>query len=233
MNGQQNPSPDLSELPAVSYLYVLGSGGHTTEMMALIKLSFKANKNQHRRYITTSGDQHSLNQQIALEQAIQSKYPGDSAGTHDTVIVTRARSVYQSYVSSIFTSLQSAHDILSALTKVPQQRATDPKAKYFSNPHVIVTNGPGTGFVVGVVAHMLKIFFIVPDGQLRIVFVETWARTHKLGLTGKLFHMSNIANLFVVQSSTLSQATGKPTIGNVNLRYAQVGRRAVKAEQMP
>lgn len=193
-------------------------------MMALIKLSFKAKKNQHRRYIITSGDQHSLNQQIALEQAIQEKYPNGSAGTQDTVVVTRARSVHQSFLSSIFTSLQSANDILIALTEVPQQYATDPKAEHFRCPHVIVTNGPGTGFVVGVVAYLLKLFFLAPNDRLKIVFVETWARTHKLGLTGKLFDMSRIADLFMVQSTTLSEAVGKPNIGNVNLRYAQVGR---------
>lgn len=230
-SGKKDSPPDLSQLPAVSYLYVLGSGGHTTEMMALIKLAFKANGNQHRRYITTSGDQHSLNQQIALEQAIQTKYPGYSAGTHDTVIVTRARSVYQSYLSSIFTSLQSANDILVALTRIPHQRAADTNSEQFRFPHVIVTNGPGTGFVVGIVAYLLKLFFVVPNDRLKIVFVETWARTHQLGLTGKLFHMSRIADLFVVQSSTLSEVVGKPNIGNVNLRYAQVGRAAVGASK--
>lgn len=230
-SGKKDSSPDLSQLPAVSYLYVLGSGGHTTEMIALMKLTFKANHNQHRRYITTSGDQHSLNQQIALEQAIQEKFPSGGAGTHDTIVVTRARSVYQSYFSSIFTSLQSAHDILLALTEIPHPRAADPNAEHFRSPHVIVTNGPGTGFVVGIVAYLLKLFFVVPNGRLRIVFVETWARTHKLGLTGKLFHISRIADLFVVQSSTLSEAVGKPTIGNVNLRYAQIGREKARASR--
>lgn len=229
MSGKKDSSPDLSQRPAVSYLYVLGSGGHTTEMMALIKLSFKANKNQHRRYITTSGDQHSLNQQITLEQAIQTKYPSGSAGTHDTVVVTRARSVYQSYLSSILTSLQSAHDILIALTEIPQQRVADTNAEHFRCPHVIVTNGPGTGFIVGIVAYLLKLFFLVPNDRLKIVFVETWARTHKLGLTGRLFDLSRIADLFVVQSSTLSEAVGKPSISNVNLLYAKVGRTTVGA----
>lgn len=230
-SGKKNPSPDLSKLSAVSYLYVLGSGGHTTEMMALIKLSFKPYQNQHRRYITTGGDQHSLNQQIALEHAIQSKYPSGSAGTHDVAVVTRARSVYQSYFSSLFTSLQSANDILIALTDIPQQRITDPNAEHFRSPHVIVTNGPGTGFVVGAVAFLLKVFFIVPDDRLKIVFVETWARTHKLGLTGRLFYLSRIADLFLVQSSTLSEAVGRPNIGNVNLRFAQAGRATTAASQ--
>lgn len=216
--------PKLSHLPAVSYLYVFGSGGHTTEMAALIKLSFKSNKNQHRRYIITDGDQHSQNQEKALESLIERSCGGEAAGTYDTIIVPRARKVYQSYVSSIYTSLRCALDILVALTTIPTQRAGTPNAKEFQYPHVIVTNGPGTGFVVGLMAHVLKVLYLAPQDRLRVVFVETWARTHNLGLTGKLFYLTGIPDVFVVQSEKLSKIVGKPNIGNVNLRWAQSRR---------
>ncbi|KAG8164084.1 hypothetical protein KVR01_006002 [Diaporthe batatas] len=217
-------SPDLSHLPAVSYLYVFGSGGHTTEMAALIKLSFKSNKNQHRRYIITEGDQHSQNQEKALESLIDQSCGGEAAGTYDTIIVPRARKVYQSYASSIYTSLRSALDILVALTTIPTQRARTPNAKEFQYPHVIITNGPGTGFIVGLMAHTLKVLCLAPQDRLRVVFFETWARTHNLGLTGKLFYWTDIPDVFVVQSEKLSQVVGKPNIGNVNLRWAQSRR---------
>lgn len=224
MSGKKDSAPDLANRSAVSYLYVLGSGGHTTEMMALIKLSFKANTNQHRRYITTSGDQHSLNQKSTLENIIQTKYPNGTAGTHDTVTVTRARSVYQSYFTSVATSLRCALDILVALTEIPSQRIGQHNSEDFRYPHVIVTNGPGTGFIVGIMAHILKLLCLAPKDRLKIVFVETWARTHKLGLTGRLFYHTDIADLFLVQSQTLSKVVHKPAIGNVNKRYAEVGR---------
>lgn len=218
------PGLDLSHLPAISYLYVFGSGGHTTEMTALIKLSFKANKNQHRRYIITDEDQHSQNREKALEGLIHQSCPGEAAGTHDTIIVPRARKVYQSYASSIYTSLRCALDILVALTTIPAQRARTPNAQEFQYPHVIVTNGPGTGFIVGLMAHMLKVLYLAPQDRLRVVFVETWARTHNLGLTGKLFYWTDIADVFVVQSEKLSKIVGKSYIGNVNLRWAQSRR---------
>lgn len=216
--------PDLSHLPAVSYLYVFGSGGHTTEMAALIKLSFRANKNQHRRYIITEGDQHSQNQEKALESLIDRSCGGEAAGTYDTIIVPRARKVYQSYASSIYTSLRSALDILVALTTIPTQRAGTPNAKGFQYPHVIVTNGPGTGFIVGLMAHVLKVLCLAPQDRLRIAFVETWARTHNLGLTGKLFYWTDIPDVFVVQSEKLSKIVSKPNIGNVNQKWAQSRR---------
>lgn len=215
---------DLSHLPAISYLYVFGSGGHTTEMTALIKLSFKANKNQHRRYIITEEDQHSQNKERALENLIHESCTDEAAGTYDTIIVPRARKVYQSYASSVYTSLRCALDILVALTTIPAQRAGTPNAKEFQYPHVIVTNGPGTGFIVGLMAHILRVLYLVPQDRLRVVFVETWARTHNLGLTGKLFYWTDIADVFVVQSEKLSKIVGKPDIGNVNLRWAQSRR---------
>ncbi|KAI3394558.1 hypothetical protein diail_2549 [Diaporthe ilicicola] len=218
------PGSDLSHLPGISYLYVFGSGGHTTEMTALIKLSFKARKTQHRRYIITEDDQHSQNQEKALERLIHQSYHDEAAGTYDTVIVPRARKVYQSYVSSIYTSLRCALDILVALTTIPAQRGGKPNGKEFRYPHVIVTNGPGTGFIVGLMAHILKVLYLVPQDRLRVVFVETWARTHNLGLTGKLFYWTNIPDVFSVQSEKLSKAVGKPNIGNVNLMWAQSRR---------
>jgi len=221
---RKKSGPDLSHLPAVSYLYVFGSGGHTTEMGALIKLSLKSNKNQHRRYIITDGDQHSQNQERALESLVQRSCTGEAAGTYDTIIVPRARKVYQSYASSIYTSLRCALDILVALTTIPAQRAGTPNAKGFQYPHVIVTNGPGTGFIVGLMAHILKVLYLAPQDRLRVVFVETWARTHNLGLTGKLFYWTDIPDVFVVQSEKLSKIVGKPNIGNVNLRWAQSRR---------
>lgn len=216
--------PDLSHLPAVSYLYVFGSGGHTTEMAALIKLSFKSNKNQHRRYIITDGDQHSQNQERSLESLIQRSCTDGAAGTYDTIIVPRARKVYQSYASSVYTSLRCALDILVALTTIPAQRGGTTNAKEFQYPHVIVTNGPGTGFIVGLMAHVLKVLYLAPQDRLRVVFVETWARTQNLGLTGKLFYWTDIPDVFVVQSETLSKIVGKPNIGNVNVGWAQSRR---------
>lgn len=231
----RGPGPDLSYLPAVHYLYVLGSGGHTTEMVALIRLSFRPNRNQHRRYIITHGDQHSQDREKDLESLIHKSCPDGSGGTYDTFMVTRARKVYQSYITSVYSSLRCALDILAALTGIPAQRAGEVHAAGFRFPHVIVTNGPGTGFIVGLMAHVLKILYLVPEDRLKIIFVETWARTHNLGLTGKLFYWTGITDLFVVQSGSLSKIVGRPNIGNVNTLWTEAckrnGKRKVNEEK--
>lgn len=211
---------NLSSLTAASYLFVLGSGGHTTEMISLVKLSQKPYFHTHRRYLMTVGDDHSPSQVKVLEEDIANRYPNGSAGTSDLVTVTRARSVHQSYATSVFTSLKCFFEIVDALTSIPSARRGLPNSKAFRSPHVIVTNGPGTGFIVGLVAFVLKVFRVVPHDRLKVVFVETWARTHSLGLTGKLFHLTQIADVFVVQSDGLAKAFKKPNIGNVNKKWA-------------
>lgn len=223
-SGKKDSAPDLSKYPGVFYLYVLGSGGHTTEMVALIKQSFRPNKNAHRRYIITDGDLHSMNQNQSLERLIRLNCLDGTAGTHDTFLVTRARSVHQSFFTSIFTSMECALEILAALMVTPKKRLGQVNATDFKYPHVIVTNGPGTGFIVAAVALFLKVVWLAPQNRLKVVFIETWARTHKLGLTGKLFYWSQIADLFVVQNDTLAKGVGKPSIGNVNMRVARLSR---------
>lgn len=229
-SGKNDAVADLSHLSAVTYLYVLGSGGHTTEMMALIKQSFKPSKNQHRRYITTNGDTHSLNQIEALENLIRIKCPQDK-GTFDILIATRARAVHQSFLTSIFTSIRCANEIFAALTMIPPKRVDQPNAQDFKYPNVIVTNGPGTGFIVALVAFVLKFVFCAPLNRLKVIFIETWARDHKLGLTGKLFYWTKIYDLFVVQSYRLAKIVDKANIGNVNFRYAQLPRPAVDSRK--
>ncbi|KAJ4424241.1 UDP-N-acetylglucosamine transferase subunit [Gnomoniopsis sp. IMI 355080] len=211
---------DLSNVAAASYLFVLGSGGHTTEMISLIKLSQKPYIHTHRRYLMTVGDKHSVSQATMLEEDMANRYPSGAAGTSDLVTVTRARSVHQSYITSVFTSLKCFFEIVDALTTIPEVRCGTPDAQAFRSPHVIVTNGPGTGFIVGLVAFVLKLFHVVPRDRLKVVFVETWARTHSLGLTGKLFNLTQIADVFVVQSEGLAKAFNKPNIGNVNKKWA-------------
>lgn len=189
-------------------------------MISLVKLSHKPYAHTHRRYLTTVGDPYSLKSVKLFEDDIAKVYPDGSAGTSDMIIVTRARSVHQSWASSVLTSLQSFLEIAGALTSIPSPRIGEPNAEAFRCPHVIVTNGPGTGFIVGLVAFLLKVFRVVPRDRVKVVFVETWARTHSLGLTGKLFNLTQIADVFVVQSEALAQAVNKPNIGNVNKMWA-------------
>ncbi|KAK4242204.1 glycosyltransferase [Achaetomium macrosporum] len=199
--------PDTSRLPAVYFFYVLGSGGHTTEMLDIIRQKFRPQTNQHRRYLVTIGDQDSLNRVARLEVLIHNACPNDTHGTLDSFQVPRARRVHQPFWTAPFTCVLTAFYCINALTREPEVRPRTRHGKQFKYPHVIVTNGPATGFVVCAVAHMLKIFYLVPDNRLKMVYVESWARSRTLSLTGRLFWWTNIADMFCVQHDELARRT--------------------------
>ncbi|AEO71217.1 glycosyltransferase family 1 protein, partial [Thermothielavioides terrestris NRRL 8126] len=198
--------PDTSRLPAVYFLYVLGSGGHTTEMLEIIKRHFKPQSNQHRRYLVGIGDQDSLDRVIKLEATIRRAYDRESAGTIDAFHVPRARRVHQPLWTAPLTCLLTAVHAVNALTREPDARPRTRHGAQFKYPHVVVTNGPATGFIVCAVAHLLKLFCLVPPGRLKMVYVESWARTRSLSLTGRLFRWSGIADVFCVQHERLARA---------------------------
>ncbi|KIH90773.1 beta-1,4-N-acetylglucosaminyltransferase [Sporothrix brasiliensis 5110] len=226
----QGPVPDGVQLPGTYFLYVLGSGGHTGELCEMIKQQFRPNPHCHRRYIVTSGDHHSVNAVKRLEGQISRTFPVDEngvapGGSWDIVHVVRARRVHQPLYTAWLSALQSALSIVQALVRPPNQQQTTNNSKSaknaknandaFAYPNLIVTNGPGTGFIVCLVAVVLKMLYIVPTNRCSVLFIETWAHVSTLSLTGKLFHYSRLADLFVVQHELLAANTGHRFIGDV------------------
>ncbi len=201
----KSPAPDTKNLPGVYFVYVLGSGGHTAELIETIRRNFRGQANQHRRYVITSGDQGSMDKVLKLEKDIRDACPRAKAGTYDVFKIVRARRVHQSKLTAPLTCLLAAAHAIVALTREPAQRRAKEFGKEFLYPHVIVTNGPATGFIIGLVAYLLKMFYLVPTNRLKTVYIESWARTQTLSLTGKLFLKTGIANMFCVQHMTLAE----------------------------
>ncbi|KAK0732687.1 oligosaccharide biosynthesis protein Alg14 like-domain-containing protein [Apiosordaria backusii] len=199
------PSRDniLGRVPAAYYLYVLGSGGHTTEMFETIKNSFSPSPHQHRRYVLTTGDTDSLRRLLSLESFVDWAYPSSvpsSHGTRDTFTIPRARKVHQPLWTAPFTCLVTAVMAVKALSTVPGQRAgSREERERYRWPSVVVTNGPGTGFIVAAVAYGMKLLGIVPRDRCKVVYIESWARISSLSLTGRMFYWTGIAEVFGVQ----------------------------------
>ncbi|KAK4166742.1 glycosyltransferase [Cladorrhinum sp. PSN259] len=213
-----SPAPNTTGLPAVYFLYVLGSGGHTAEMVETIKKQFQGQPNQHRRYVITSGDKDSFNHAERLEDLIKQICPAGGGGTYDSFAIPRARRVHQSLVTSPFTCLVTAIQAVIALTLQPTSRPYENYRNQFKWPHVVATNGPATGFIVCLVAHLLKMFYLVPANCLKMVYIESWARTKSLSLTGKLFLWTGIADVFCVQHQELARKIGAEHLGLVRTK---------------
>ncbi|KAI0970866.1 oligosaccharide biosynthesis protein Alg14 like-domain-containing protein [Xylaria arbuscula] len=186
-------------------LIICGSGGHTAEMIQMVERSIRSEKSSHRRWAVGKDDGQSYEKILAFEQRLLdrfSRYNLDS-GTFDVMRFGRARYVHQSWLTTPFTAILSLLDIFSILVTSPRQKIT-PALPY---PGVIVTNGPGTGFLFLLIARAFRLLRLTPAGHMRTIYIESWARVKSLSLTGKLIRSSKLADLFIVQSRYLVDET--------------------------
>lgn len=166
-------------------LIVLGSGGHTAEMMAIMKQLNKKNYSP-RYYILASTDSTSESKVLNVEE------PTTSKNDYELFRIKRSRHVGQSYLTSVFTTIRSIWQCIPPV--------------YHLQPDLVLCNGPGTCVPICLITFMLKIFGAI-DVQCKIVFVESFCRVKTVSLSGKILVW--IADCFVVQWPQLVQFTPK------------------------
>ncbi|CAG7786965.1 unnamed protein product [Allacma fusca] len=139
---------------------VLGSGGHTREMIAIMK-SLSRDAFSPRIYVYTKNDQLS---RVKAEQM-------EGSATPDVVFkeIHRSREVGQSYVTSVFTTIYSMFGSFLVV--------------YSNRPDVIICTGPGVCVPIVYSAVILKVLGVL---DTRIIFVESMCRVKSLSLTGRL-----------------------------------------------
>lgn len=151
-------------------LIVLGSGGHTTEML---KILHEINKDNYtpRIYVAADSDKNSYNKVIEFE---------GTSTDHKFIKIFRSRNVGQSYFTSIFTTIQAT------IASVPMI--------YWEKPDLLMCNGPGTCVPLCLITFLFRLVCI--NTNCRIVFIESFCRIQSLSLTGRI--MIWFADLFVV-----------------------------------
>ena len=227
-------------------LIVLGSGGHTAEMLNMLRcLPLLPLKFTYRTYVMSSSDGFSalkareFEMEIAGHQADPAKIQGAGEvlhairGSYDIVAVRRARRVHQSLFSTLWTASLCVWDCIRVImgrnphrTGVPPHRSSNIQNPGY--PDLILTNGPGTGVCV-VLASLILLFFGFsgpassisgenvkeePDkllrwqqsGQMRTIFIESWARVKSLSLSGKI--LLPFVDRFLVQWPALEGKGG-------------------------
>lgn len=192
---------------------VLGSGGHTAEMMSLVR-DLDPRRYTNRTYIVSSGDSFSAGKALDIERLLQGKHsnevseptkPGVTSkvtGTWDIKIVPRARKIHQPLYTAPFSSLWCLVGCLKALHTTSRTS----KATPYQYPDVIITNGPATAVIVIFAAYLLKFLAIAPASKMKIIYVESWARVMTLSLSGKVLLYLGICDRFLVQWEALAKA---------------------------
>lgn len=198
-------------------MVVLGSGGHTAEMLGMLERAFVVGSTDavgveredgvgggearlewgrfgRRTWVVGEGDALSASRARGFEDGAAGAV-GGAAFTIRTV--PRARRIHQTLLTTPLSCLQTLISALKILTTPP----SGPRHSTPSDlPDIILTNGPATAAIMILAALILRFFDIRrahSRGKLRTVYVESWARVRRLSLTGRL--VQGVVDRFVVQ----------------------------------
>lgn len=205
-------------------LIVLGSGGHTAEMISILRrLPLDPMLYTYRTYVVSSGDSFSTGKALEFEEQLARTWRQKTLkiGSYNVITIPRARRVHQSFLTAPVSTIQSLLSCLQVLrgTHAAQKSSSSIQPGY---PDLILTNGPATAFCVILAAKILRLWsaifsplawlyaFSQPSGlpvrqeglpkplyPLRTVFIESWARVTTFSLSGKL--LLPLADRFLVQ----------------------------------
>ncbi|KAL2013777.1 hypothetical protein VTN00DRAFT_1302 [Thermoascus crustaceus] len=166
-------------------LIVLGSGGHTAEMLSMLRrMPLDSSVYTYRTYIVSSGDSFSAGKAAEFEAELQkprhddtgeerglrtgdaavgqdgrasrSKSDSDS-GSYTIVTVPRARRVHQSYLTAPFSTLQCFWACLNVLRGLHPDQKSHLGSMSSPYPDLILTNGPATAVCVILAAKLLRL----------------------------------------------------------------------------
>ncbi|XP_021961066.1 UDP-N-acetylglucosamine transferase subunit ALG14 homolog isoform X2 [Folsomia candida] len=161
-------------------LIVLGSGGHTMEMMTIVK-SLNRKLYSPRTYVIAESDTLSFQKVQEYEQ-----------GREDCHIdyVHRVREVGQDWVTTLLWSMPIAlfqcHDIMK-----------------YNKPALILCNGPGICVPICLMAKLYQYLFRC---KCTIVYIESVCRVTSLSFTGKI--LQYCVDHFVVQWREVQRRNG-------------------------
>jgi beta-1,4-N-acetylglucosaminyltransferase len=156
-----------------SIMIVLGSGGHTGELLLMIK-KLDLNKFSKIFFVYSHNDKSSANK---IKENIDVEKHKERI---EYFQIYRSRNVGQSFKSSIITTLISfVHSVLIIIK---------------TRPNMIVTNGPGVALPLCYTGYILKNLLLLYE--FKILFIESYCRTESISLAGKL--IEPISDKFIV-----------------------------------
>lgn len=163
---------------------VLGSGGHTTEMLSILQ-ALPRDRYTPRVYVVSSGDTLSLPKAREAEGGTLAPHPMQG------LVIPRARTVRQSWLTTPFTVLGSLAYCLWHVGLAPWWLRRTPWAD------VLVMNGPAT--CVPVVAAIWAMR-VLGAPTPRMLYIESYARVVSLSLSARI--LRHVVDRFVVQWPT-------------------------------
>lgn len=185
------------ESDGAKLLVVIGSGGHTAEMVHILrsflsdekktkKRDYFSNVFPKREYIFAVSDTTSV---AKIERFEREEVQGGTNGEYRNHFVPRAREVGQSYFTSVFTTLLAFWHSWRVYWK--------------TKPDAILTNGPGTCVPVILACFLGKVFGY--NSACKVMYVESVARTRRMSLSGRLCYGLRLADVVFVMWPELKE----------------------------
>lgn len=163
-----------------SVLAVMGSGGHTKEMLSL--LSGLGPHFRPRYYVIANTDTMSKQKVEEFEQ--QKNITENSKPEFSLVLIPRSREVAQSWGSTVLSTLYALFKSFPVV--------------FSCNPDLILCNGPGTCVPICLAGLLLKILRL---GRVQIVYVESICRVDTLSMSAWMLYY--VADQMLVQWPSL------------------------------
>ncbi|KAM3593175.1 uncharacterized protein V6R79_007209 [Siganus canaliculatus] len=163
---------------SVAVLVVVGSGGHTSEMLRLMECMSAAYTPRY--YVIADTDKMSEEKICTFEN---SKQLSDRS-QFNVYRIPRSREVHQSWSSTVLSTLRALQHSFLLVLRI--------------RPDMVLCNGPGTCVPLCLAGVLLGILGIK---KVLIVYIESICRVHSLSLTGKILYP--ISDYFFVQWSSL------------------------------
>ncbi|RCN47472.1 oligosaccharide biosynthesis protein Alg14 like protein [Ancylostoma caninum] len=163
----------------VSLCCVMGSGGHTMEMLELLKNL--GEQYTPRCYIVADTDHMSIDKVREFENLRNS-------GTFDICTIPRSREVGQSFITAVPTTLYSFLFALSVVWK--------------AKPDLLLVNGPGSCIPVVFAA---ALFDMLRLRDTIIIYEESICRVETLSLSGSILYFLGLADDIIVQWKQLKE----------------------------
>ncbi|XP_069125841.1 UDP-N-acetylglucosamine transferase subunit ALG14-like isoform X1 [Argopecten irradians] len=161
----KRPSSSTLSSKEATVLVIVGSGGHTKEILTL--MSGLGRHYTPRHYVMAVTDKMSEGKVHDFE----TQKGQDNSKNYEIHKIPRSREVRQSWITTVLSTLHATLVSFPLVFKI--------------NPNIILCNGPGTCVPICIAGFVLKILTL---GKTQIIYVESVCRVQTLSMSAKLLY---------------------------------------------